>query len=56
MRGTRHSEEQVIAILKQADSGVKTTELPAARHHRGDLLPLESQVRRHGRQRRRRRL
>jgi putative transposase len=27
MRGTRHSEEQVIAILKQADSGVKTGEL-----------------------------
>ena len=27
MRGTRHSEEQVIAILKQGDSGVKTTEL-----------------------------
>jgi putative transposase len=27
MRGTRHSEEQVIAILKQADSGVKTAEL-----------------------------
>jgi len=27
MRGTRHSEEQVIAILKQGDSGVKTAEL-----------------------------
>jgi putative transposase len=27
MRGTRHSEEQIIAILKQADSGVKTAEL-----------------------------
>jgi len=27
MRGTRHSEEQVIAILKQADSGMKTAEL-----------------------------
>jgi putative transposase len=27
MRGTRHSEEQVIAILKQADSGVKTADL-----------------------------
>lgn len=27
MRGTRHSEEQVITILKQGDSGVKTAEL-----------------------------
>lgn len=27
MRGTRHSEEQVIAILKRADSEVKTAEL-----------------------------
>ena len=27
MRRTRHSEEQVIAILKQGDSGVKTAEL-----------------------------
>jgi len=27
MRGTRQSEEQIIAILKQADNGVKTAEL-----------------------------
>ena len=27
MRGTRHSEEKIIAILKQADNGVKTAEL-----------------------------
>jgi putative transposase len=27
MRGTCHSEEQIIAILKQADNGVKTAEL-----------------------------
>ena len=27
MRGTRHSKEQIIAILKQGDSGVKTAEL-----------------------------
>ena len=27
MRRTRHSEEQIIAILKQADNGVKTAEL-----------------------------
>ena len=27
MRGTRHSEEQIIAILKQGENGVKTAEL-----------------------------
>ena len=27
MRGTRHSEGQIIGILKQSDNGVKTSEL-----------------------------
>jgi putative transposase len=27
MRGTRYSQEQVIAILRQSDNGVKTSEL-----------------------------
>jgi putative transposase len=27
MKGTRHSEEQIIAILKQAENGLKTAEL-----------------------------
>ncbi len=27
MRGTRHSEEQIIAILKQAEKGIATPEL-----------------------------
>ena len=27
MRGTRHSEEQIIAILKQAENGMKTVEV-----------------------------
>jgi len=27
MKGTRHSEEQIIAILKQGEAGVATTEL-----------------------------
>ncbi len=27
MRGSRHSEEQIIAILKQAENGVKTAEV-----------------------------
>ena len=27
MRGTRHSEEQIIAILKQSEGGLKTAEV-----------------------------
>ena len=27
MKGTRHSEEQIIAILKQGDAGLSTAEL-----------------------------
>ena len=27
MRGTRHTEEQIIAILKQAEGGLKTAEV-----------------------------
>jgi putative transposase len=27
MKGTRHSEEQIIAILKQGENGLKTAEL-----------------------------
>jgi putative transposase len=27
MRGTRHSEEQIITILKQSDGGLKTAEV-----------------------------
>ena len=27
MKGTRHSEEQIIAILKQAEGGMKTAEV-----------------------------
>ncbi len=27
MKGTRHSEEQIIAILKQGEAGLTTTEL-----------------------------
>lgn len=41
MSGTRHSEERVIALLKQAEAGLEDAEL--CRHH-GDyeqiLLPL----------------
>jgi len=36
MRGTRHSEEQIIAILKQGDRRVKTAELRRLRIPRED--------------------
>ena len=49
MKGTRHSEEQIIAILKQGEAGSDDGRLmPAARNHGADLLPLESEVRRDG--------
>jgi hypothetical protein len=46
MKGTRHSEEQIIAILKQGEAGLITAEL--CRQHgiyRADLLPLEGELR-----------
>ena len=52
MKGTRHSEEQIIAILKQGEAGLTTAEL--CRQHgitRADLLPLEGEVRRDGQRR-----
>ena len=52
MKGTRHSEEQIIAILKQGEAGLATADL--CRQHgisRADLLSLEGQVRRHGERR-----
>ena len=52
MKGTRHSEEQIIAILKQGEAGLATPEL--CRQHgisEQDLLSLEGQVRRHGKRR-----
>ena len=52
MKGTRHNEEKIIAILKQCEArnehgGV----MPPALHHRADLLSLEGEVRWHGQQR-----
>jgi hypothetical protein len=47
MKRKRHTEEQIIAILKEHEAGVKTARLvPQARDQRGELLQLESQVRR----------
>ena len=47
MKRKRHTEEQIIAILKEHEAGIKTADL--CRKHgdqRGELLQLESQVRR----------
>ena len=52
MKGTRHSEEQIIAILKQGEAGLTTAEL--CRQHgitEQNLLPVEGEVRRDGQQR-----
>jgi hypothetical protein len=49
MRGTRHSEEQIIAILKQGEAGLTTAELCRQHGITGqNLLPLEGEVRRDG--------
>ena len=52
MKGTRHSEEQIIAILKQGEAGLTTAELcRQQRDHGANLLPLEGEVRRDGQRR-----
>ena len=49
MKRSRFSEEQIIAILKQHESGVSTAgRLSRARDQFGDILQVEGQVRRHG--------
>ena len=46
MKAKRFTEEQIIAVLKEADAGAKTQgSVSAARDLRADLLQLESQVR-----------
>ena len=49
MRGTRHSEGQIIGILKQSDNGVKTSEL-CRQHGIGEqtLYRWKAKIRRHG--------
>ena len=49
MRGTRHSEEQIIGILKQAEKGVATADLCRQTfHQRADAVPLEGEIQRAG--------
>jgi len=53
MKGKRFPEEKIIGVLKESEAGADTKEtLPASRDHGDDLLPLEGEVRRDGRQRR----
>ena len=48
MKGTRHSEEQIIAILKQGEAGLATSELCRQHGISEQTYYLESEVRRHG--------
>ena len=49
MKKTRHTTEQIIRILRDAEAGRLTTDevCPPAKHQSADLLPLEEQVWRH---------
>lgn len=48
MRKRRYTEEQIIKVLKEQESGVKVSEL-CRRDKRADVLPLEEQIRRYER-------
>jgi hypothetical protein len=45
MKRKRHTEEQIIAILKEHEAAVKTVDLCQTRDQRGNLLRLEGQIR-----------
>ena len=47
MKRSRFSEDQIIAILKQQESGVATADgVPRAWDQLGDVLQMEGEVRR----------
>jgi len=48
MRTSRFSESQIVAILKEADAGMKVQELCRTRDLGCHLLQMEIEVRRHG--------
>jgi hypothetical protein len=49
MKGTRHNEEQIIAIPEAGRSGIERSgDQPTKRNHQTDVLPLEGQVWRNG--------
>ena len=49
MKKKRHTVEQIIRILREADSGLRNDEVCLKQQHQSaDLLPLEAQIRGHG--------
>jgi len=48
MKKSRYTEEQIIAILKQHEAGVKTADLCRSMDQRSDVLWLEVEVWRDG--------
>jgi hypothetical protein len=46
MKRKRHTEEQIIAILREHEAGMKTADLRRKHDQRAHVLQLESQVRR----------
>ena len=52
MKRSKYTDEQILAIVKEGEAGRKVGDMvPCARDHGADVLPLESQVRRHGAER-----
>jgi len=45
MKRKQFTEEQIIAVLREHEAGMKTADLPEARDLRGNALQLEGQVR-----------
>jgi hypothetical protein len=48
MKGTGHTEEQIIHPKAGRSSSGNRGVMPAARHERTNVLPLEGEVPRHG--------
>ena len=49
MKKTRFSEEQIIAVLREQEGGMKTADVSQARDQQRDAMRVEGQMRRHGR-------